>query len=397
VLCDWQRPADNDFLGIIAWMSTSASFTCDSTTEVYRGAETPTMLPLDKLGIASGSTVYVKVAGYDQFGDDVDTLNISPSIQCDTLWLSGDDAPDDFIESRHIGIAAIHQAHLNEAIIGNAYIKDLAVDTIKIAGNAVTAMEEAELAETVFDFFPQNAKGNWASVTNPSTGEYLQVAPVTVGGQVLVMMMIYAEVIHIAPDFFPEGIYVGGNIEANVNDLGQLLPKIRYRVVRDPDTTPTIVMQSGPQTISATGYSIAAAVSRIDQPSPGQHVYRVQFQWMRDIYDAGTADNGVGGDPVTSVVGTGTRWLNNCLSGDTFQYLDVGGGVPGPIVDVSSVSDQNHLTVNSDPAPSGTPDGAYRIVRTESSSDPNSIAYTGPTELTMDITSAWMQASEARA
>jgi predicted phage tail protein len=385
VLCRWTPPVDNDLVGIAAWMSTSAGFTPNDDTLAYKGSQEPAFFPLASLAITSGSTVYVKVACFDRFSADPSRLNLSGEYTITTHGLVGDDMPPGFIESQHVGLAVIQEAHLFEALVSRAYIRDLAVDTLKLAGNAVTALDEASLQETIRGFFPSlHSQGQWGDIINPTTEQIVELTPTTAGGQVLITGVLHAEVVHIHP-------YLG--LADEVHDPGstkfaQRLPLVRYRIVRNAGTGQVVVYLSGKQSVSVQGYSIGGVVARVDQPPPGQHSYRVQLQWMYDYYDAGTA-SGSG----TTITGVGTRWIANAFRHDNFRYTNVGGGIPGPWREITGVvSSDTSLTIAS--GAGSTVDNFYQIITTDYSGPD---VYIEPTELTLDLTMADLQASEARA
>ncbi|MFA5388054.1 MAG: phage tail protein, partial [Candidatus Paceibacterota bacterium] len=68
------RPADQDLVGMIVWMSTSAAFTVSDINKVYQGSDNAFM----KTGLQPGIQVYFKVAFYDRFG--VTGLNVSSAV-----------------------------------------------------------------------------------------------------------------------------------------------------------------------------------------------------------------------------------------------------------------------------------------------------------------------------
>lgn len=74
-------PSDTDFIGVQVWLSTSANFTASSQNLVYDG--TDSAITISKLAdnitdLIGGTTYYIRVAGYDDFGKD--SLTISGSI-----------------------------------------------------------------------------------------------------------------------------------------------------------------------------------------------------------------------------------------------------------------------------------------------------------------------------
>lgn len=99
--CD--KPTDADFQGVRVWASTTNGFTPGSANLVYEGANTEASLDLDP----GSATYYVKMAGFDQWGKDA------------------------------MSVSAQHTAATT--LIDNAHINTAAVDTLQIAGAAVTA------------------------------------------------------------------------------------------------------------------------------------------------------------------------------------------------------------------------------------------------------------------
>jgi len=65
------NPSDADFVGSFVWASTDQNFDPLATTPVYQGSNNLVAIPGDL-----GTTYYIRIAGYDQFGTD--NLNISP-------------------------------------------------------------------------------------------------------------------------------------------------------------------------------------------------------------------------------------------------------------------------------------------------------------------------------
>jgi len=65
------NPSDPDFVGCFIWASTDPGFDPLSTTPAYQGPNNLVAIPGDL-----GTTYYVRITGYDQFGTD--NLNISP-------------------------------------------------------------------------------------------------------------------------------------------------------------------------------------------------------------------------------------------------------------------------------------------------------------------------------
>lgn len=74
-----QKPAEEDFAGIIVWVSENAAVPTIEANKVYDGAETfVTIAKCDGKPLEKGKTYHVRAAGYDSFGKDA--LKISNSV-----------------------------------------------------------------------------------------------------------------------------------------------------------------------------------------------------------------------------------------------------------------------------------------------------------------------------
>lgn len=74
-----QKPAEEDFAGIIVWVSENAAVPITDANKVYDGAETfITIAKCDGKPLEKGKTYYLRAAGYDSFGKD--NLKISTSL-----------------------------------------------------------------------------------------------------------------------------------------------------------------------------------------------------------------------------------------------------------------------------------------------------------------------------
>lgn len=74
-----QKPAEEDFAGIIVWVSENAAVPTIDANKVYDGAETfVTIAKSDGKQLEKGKTYHVRAAGYDSFGKDA--LKISNSV-----------------------------------------------------------------------------------------------------------------------------------------------------------------------------------------------------------------------------------------------------------------------------------------------------------------------------
>jgi hypothetical protein len=66
VIISYKRPADNDWLGVIVFMSTTSGFTpARATNQVFIGADTSITIT----GLTEGTTYYFRIAAYDAFYD----------------------------------------------------------------------------------------------------------------------------------------------------------------------------------------------------------------------------------------------------------------------------------------------------------------------------------------
>lgn len=75
-----QKPAEEDFAGIIVWVSENAAVPTTDANKVYDGAETfITIAKCDGKPLEKGKTYYLRAAGYDSFGKDNLKISISLS------------------------------------------------------------------------------------------------------------------------------------------------------------------------------------------------------------------------------------------------------------------------------------------------------------------------------
>lgn len=75
-----QKPAEEDFAGIIVWVSENAAVPTTDANKVYDGAETfITIAKCDGKPLEKGKTYYLRAAGYDSFGKDNLKVSISLS------------------------------------------------------------------------------------------------------------------------------------------------------------------------------------------------------------------------------------------------------------------------------------------------------------------------------
>lgn len=75
-----QKPAEEDFAGIIVWVSENAAVPTTDANKVYDGAETfITIAKCEGKPLENGKTYYLRAAGYDSFGKDNLKVSISLS------------------------------------------------------------------------------------------------------------------------------------------------------------------------------------------------------------------------------------------------------------------------------------------------------------------------------
>lgn len=75
-----QKPAEEDFAGIIVWVSENAAVPTTDANKVYDGAETfISIAKCDGKPLEKGKTYYLRAAGYDSFGKDNLKISISLS------------------------------------------------------------------------------------------------------------------------------------------------------------------------------------------------------------------------------------------------------------------------------------------------------------------------------
>lgn len=77
IYVSFTTPSDNDFQGIIVWMSDISGFTPAESNKVYDGAGNAVSIS----GLSEGNTYYLRIAGYDGFGKE--GLNVSSEMAVD--------------------------------------------------------------------------------------------------------------------------------------------------------------------------------------------------------------------------------------------------------------------------------------------------------------------------
>jgi predicted phage tail protein len=263
VWLEFRAPGDADFAGVLVWASTSESFTLSDTNLVSDTVGSPVVFSAEP-----GTRYYLQAAAYDAFGRDPELLNVSPLVSVDTVRVGQTDLD---------GLVAV-RAVIDDASITTAKIRDLAVETIKIAGNAVTLFETSQITtrRTIIagNGTGEVGQGAWAPV--------LTVRLATTGGPVSITGLLFAQAVEVGPNAlvsFPTPVV-----------YGQLSPLVRYRVVRTsvtPPGAPVEIFGSARQSISAPGYALAGVVSRMDSPPPGLWDFQLQLRWEPDVYDTG--------------------------------------------------------------------------------------------------------------
>ncbi|HFC6226145.1 TPA: phage tail protein [Neisseria meningitidis] len=85
-----QKPAEEDFAGIIVWVSENAAVPTTDANKVYDGAETfVTVAKCNDKPLEKGKTYHLRAAGYDSFGKD--NLRVSSSVSFTVYDVSTND------------------------------------------------------------------------------------------------------------------------------------------------------------------------------------------------------------------------------------------------------------------------------------------------------------------
>lgn len=352
----WTRDRDRldaDFEKVLVWASTEGpDFPLTPETEVAAATSSPTTFDT----LAKGVRFYVRAAAADAFfplDDYTDEqartlLNPTSAREIVTPVIDGGvDIKEQSIGRAQIQEAIIGQAQIDDLAVTTAKIDDLAVDTLKIAGGAVSEIVERVIQpKTIIDTdTPVDLKGAWKTVAD--------VPIITSGGTVTIFSAFFAEVAFVNPSLTTGGAVESGNV-----------PLICYRLVRDPGSPQeTTVFMSGKLSISVAGYFVLGSFSRLDQPPPGEHTYRLQFMPLEDVYEAGTisylSDNG----STTQLEAVGTRFRNNVTTGFgvmEWQEFDSGGSPVGTKRTISSVVSDTVIEV-SGTGLSGVLNAPYKI------------------------------------
>ncbi|MFZ5658776.1 MAG: phage tail protein [Pseudomonadota bacterium] len=99
---NYTPPADEDFVGLVVWMSPTAGFTPGPDNQVYHGPDaTPSIAALaDGSSLQPGATYYVRVAAYDAFGTEA--LIVSLEFAVTTLQAQASDLAAGIVGTGHL-------------------------------------------------------------------------------------------------------------------------------------------------------------------------------------------------------------------------------------------------------------------------------------------------------
>jgi len=121
IYIQFTSPDDNDFKGILIWLSQTSGFTPSTDNQVFDGIGNAVSIS----GLNQGETYYLRIAGYDGFGKE--NLNTSSEVGVDTLKNDVDkeyvDAQDAFVKAQADSAAQTYANDLNnlEQIRADAY------------------------------------------------------------------------------------------------------------------------------------------------------------------------------------------------------------------------------------------------------------------------------------
>lgn len=124
-------PVEDDFAGIIIWLSTDPACSPVPANQVYEGQDTFVTLShlSDGTPLAGGTTYYLRAAGYDTFGTD--SLNVSSSFACSPAIGA--------ITETEIGPGAIKTPHIAANSITGEKLVSNTITGDKIQAGTVTA------------------------------------------------------------------------------------------------------------------------------------------------------------------------------------------------------------------------------------------------------------------
>lgn len=149
-----QKPAEEDFAGIIVWVSENAAVPTTDANKVYDGAETfVTVAKCNGKPLEKGKTYHLRAAGYDSFGKD--NLRVSSSVSFTVYDVSTNDLSESNLNQALRDKLALIDGNgagsVNARIAAEAQARAAVARTAKAAkaaakkagelGNKITAVE----------------------------------------------------------------------------------------------------------------------------------------------------------------------------------------------------------------------------------------------------------------